>query len=73
MGSARNYFTLAGTGMTYLPSFSATKFSFELDELPLASFDSIVIFNFFVGLSGSCALIRPGQFGPPKLSSHLPE
>jgi hypothetical protein len=47
------YFTAAGTGITYLPSFSATKFSLELDELPLASFISTVSFNFFVGLSGS--------------------
>ena len=41
----------------YLPSFSATKFSLELVELPFSSFFSIVIFNFFVGLSGSFALL----------------
>src|SRR5438105_10981407 len=39
-----------GTGITNLPSFSATKFSLELDELPLASFFSILITSFFVGL-----------------------
>src|SRR5438552_10875236 len=39
-----------GTGMTNLPSFSATKFSELLDELPLASFVSTLITIFFVGL-----------------------
>src|SRR5437870_7803640 len=40
-----------GTGITNLPSFSATKFSLELVELPLASFFSIFITNFLLGLS----------------------
>src|SRR5437660_2913561 len=39
-----------GTGITNLPSFSATKFSLVLDELPLPSFFSILITSFFVGL-----------------------
>ena len=39
-----------GTGMTNLPSFSATKFSELLDELPLASFFSTLMTSFFVGL-----------------------
>src|SRR5437016_12191702 len=39
-----------GTGITNLPSFSATKFSLELDELPLPSFFSILMTSFFVGL-----------------------
>src|SRR5882757_929748 len=39
-----------GTGMTSLPSFSATKFSELLDELPLASFCSTLMTSFFVGL-----------------------
>src|SRR5678815_5351767 len=39
-----------GTGMTNFPSFSATKFSELLDELPLASFCSILMTSFFVGL-----------------------
>src|SRR6202023_1614016 len=54
------YFTTAGTGMTYFPSFSATKFSVELLELPLASLDSMLIFNFLVGVSGSFALLPSG-------------
>jgi hypothetical protein len=49
----KSYFTAAGTGMTYFPSFSATKFAVELLELPLASLVSMLIFNFFVGLSGN--------------------
>src|SRR6478735_4504040 len=39
-----------GTGITNLPSFSATKFSELLDELPLASFVSTLVTSFFVGL-----------------------
>src|SRR5437773_5675534 len=39
-----------GTGMTNLPSFSATKFSELLDELPLASFFSTLMTSFFVRL-----------------------
>ena len=39
-----------GTGITNLPSFSATKFSELLDELPFASFFSTLITSFFVGL-----------------------
>src|SRR5204862_5997890 len=39
-----------GTGMTNLPSFSATKFSELLDELPLPSFFSTLMTSFFVGL-----------------------
>src|SRR5206468_12525937 len=39
-----------GTGMTNLPSFSATKFSELLDELPLPSFFSTFMTSFFVGL-----------------------
>jgi hypothetical protein len=40
-----------GTGITNLPSFSAMKFSVLLVELPLASFFSILMMSFFVGLS----------------------
>src|SRR5436189_1709372 len=40
-----------GTGITNLPSFSATKFSLELVELPLASFFSTLMTSFLVGLS----------------------
>src|SRR5437899_11005144 len=40
-----------GTGITNLPSFSATKFSLELVELPLASFFLILMMSFLVGLS----------------------
>src|SRR5882724_11829317 len=40
-----------GTGITNLPSFSATKFSLELVELPLASFFSTLMLSFLVGLS----------------------
>src|SRR5882724_7637882 len=40
-----------GTGITNLPSFSATKFSLELVELPLASFFSTLMMSFLVGLS----------------------
>src|SRR5881227_1205622 len=39
-----------GTGMTNLPSFSATKFSELLDELPLPSFFSTFMTSFSVGL-----------------------
>src|SRR5947207_3943472 len=39
-----------GTGITNLPSFSATKFSELLDELPLPSFFSTLMRSFFVGL-----------------------
>src|SRR5882757_1624138 len=39
-----------GTGITNLPSFSATKFSELLDELPLVSFCSTLMMSFFVGL-----------------------
>ena len=45
-------FCQTGTGMTSLPSFSAMKLSLVVEELPLASLVSNVIFNFFVGLSG---------------------
>ena len=40
-----------GTGITNLPSFSTTKFSLELVELPLASFFSTLMTSFLVGLS----------------------
>ena len=40
-----------GTGITNLPSFSAMKFSVLLLKLPLASFFSIVIMTFLLGLS----------------------
>ena len=39
-----------GTGITNLPSFSATKFSELLEELPFASLFSTLITSFFVGL-----------------------
>src|SRR5712672_2882134 len=39
-----------GTGITNLPSFSATKFSELLEELPLSSFFSTLITSFFAGL-----------------------
>src|SRR6476620_8301997 len=39
-----------GTGMTNLPSFSATRFSELLDELPFAYFFSTLMASFFVGL-----------------------
>src|SRR5436190_19412442 len=39
-----------GTGITSLPSFSATKFSELLEELPFSSFFSTLITSFFVGL-----------------------
>src|SRR5437763_16221754 len=39
-----------GTGITNLPSFSATKFSELLDELPLPSFFSTWMMSFLVGL-----------------------
>src|SRR5215831_12179373 len=39
-----------GTGITNLPSFSATKSSELLDELPLPSFFSTLMMSFFVGL-----------------------
>src|SRR4029077_18633058 len=38
-----------GTGITSLPSFSATKLVLLLVELPLASFCSTLIVSFFVG------------------------
>src|SRR5205814_3762719 len=60
VNQAGDYFTTAGTGITYLPSFSATKFSVELVELQLMSFVSMLIFNFFVGVSGSLALLPSG-------------
>src|SRR6266542_6077772 len=47
----RAYLHGPGTGITNLPSFSATKFSLELAELPLASFFSTLMISFFVGLS----------------------
>src|SRR5213594_197985 len=40
-----------GTGITNLPSFSAIRFSVLLVELPLASFFSILMTSFLVGLS----------------------
>src|SRR5262249_5022236 len=46
----QSYLHGPGTGMTNLPSFSATKFSELLDELPFASFCSTLITSFFVGL-----------------------
>src|SRR5881394_4326963 len=45
-----SYLHRPGTGMTNLPSFSATKFSELLDELPLTSFFSTLMTSFFVGL-----------------------
>ena len=47
-----SYFAGAGTGITNLPSFSATRQLVELEELPSASFDSIEILSFLVGLIG---------------------
>src|SRR5215471_5030769 len=47
---ALGYLQGPGTGITNLPSFSATKFSELLDELPFASFCSTLITSFFVGL-----------------------
>src|SRR5262245_59411291 len=38
-----------GTGITNLPSFSATKFSELLEELPFASLFSTLMTSFFVG------------------------
>src|SRR6267143_3535076 len=46
----RRYLHGPGTGITNLPSFSATKFSELLEELPLSSFFSTLITSFFVGL-----------------------
>src|SRR2546427_12959141 len=40
-----------GTGITNLPSFSAMRFSVLLVELPFASFFSILMTSFLVGLS----------------------
>src|SRR5206468_3120 len=40
-----------GTGITNLPSFSAMRFSVVLVELPFASFLSILMTSFLVGLS----------------------
>src|SRR5436853_7294218 len=40
-----------GTGITNLPSFSAIRFSVVLVELPFASFFSILMTSFLVGLS----------------------
>src|SRR6266481_6313164 len=50
LGNPAAYLHGPGTGMTNLPSFSATKFSELLDELPLASFCSTLMMSFFVGL-----------------------
>ena len=47
---AQRYLHGPGTGITNLPSFSATKFSELLEELPLESFFSTLITSFFVGL-----------------------
>ena len=47
---AQRYLHGPGTGITNLPSFSATKFSELLDELPLASLFSTLMMSFFVGL-----------------------
>src|SRR5205809_5159833 len=47
---AQHYLHGPGTGITNLPSFSATKFSLVLDELPLPSFFSTLMTSFFVGL-----------------------
>ena len=43
-------YTVPAPGSRNLPSFSATKFSELLDELPFASFCSTLITSFFVGL-----------------------
>src|SRR5204862_3716260 len=48
---ALTYLHGPGTGMTNFPSFSATKFSELLLELPLASFFSTLITSFLVGFS----------------------
>src|SRR5213083_721882 len=50
-----------GTGITNLPSFSATKFSLVLDELPLPSFFSTLMTSFLVGLSGKQTFPPPGE------------
>ncbi len=50
-----------GTGITNLPSFSATKFSELLDELPLPSFFSTLMTSFFVGFSGRQTFPPPGD------------
>src|SRR4029077_12805349 len=50
-----------GTGSTNLPSFSATKFSLELVELPLASFFSTFMTSFLVGLSVRQTLPPAGE------------
>ena len=47
---AQRYLHGPGTGITNFPSFSATKFSLVLDELPLPSFFSTLMTSFFVGL-----------------------
>src|SRR5258707_144355 len=49
-GFAQRYLHGPGTGITNLPSFSATKSSELLDELPLASLFSTLMTSFFVGL-----------------------
>src|SRR5436305_9010417 len=50
-----------GTGITNLPSFSATKFSLELLELPLASFFSTLMTNFLVGFNVRQTLPPAGE------------
>ena len=49
-GFVQRYLHGPGTGITNLPSFSATKFSELLEELPFASLFSTLITSFFVGL-----------------------
>ena len=56
----RHYFTADGTGMTYLPSFSAMKLVVEVTVPPLLSLRSRLICSFLVGLSGICALLPSG-------------
>src|SRR6476659_8871121 len=46
----RHYLHCPGTGIMNLSSFSATKFSELLEELPFASLFSTLITSFFVGL-----------------------
>ena len=57
--AAGAYLTEAGTGMTNLPSFIATKLSLVLEDVLSPSFLSTAIFNFLVGLSGNC-ILPPG-------------
>src|SRR6476661_4592737 len=49
-GFVQRYLHGPGTWITNLPSFSATKFSALLEELPFASLFSTLITSFFVGL-----------------------